>query len=640
MDYMSLSKHIVANRKLPLIGIVLFGFIATESVLAETGITPKEVDAVYQLAGQRMGVYSEKRTIDDFGNVITAIDSDMVFNRLGSRLELKSSSRYKETMGGDLLEVDSVSTSSQQPTKIHAVIDKDTIDVITTAGGRSYERSIALSGRLMGPDAAKRLSASRLRAAGDSVSYQIFSPELGSVVTVREKAIALNAATGDDIKVEQTISGMSTPLTIWMDRTGWLVREVIASPLGEIEVVRSDAGSEMTVEKGATLAAETFSRSIAAANIRLPEERMIEQIKLKIIAKHPAAEWPDFSAENQRVIQQTPDYVVLEVRRVLPDSEGTGPLAPADSVKPYLEPNALLQSDDPEVRRIENAVVHNGDSAWAAARALQAWTAENLHFDPGIAIVPASEVAKSRGGTCFGYSVLLGALARAAGIPSRIRMGLVYAGGIWGGHAWVEVRIGQQWIPIDGALYAPGPADAARFSVYTSSLENGIGTLGGLAQILGNVDVKILEYTVNGKRTVVSENATPYTIAGDVYRNPWLGISVTKPSDFAFTTFEVAWPQTTLVAMKGPDGRRIEIHDESTSLPVSEVDRNKVFHSEGINAPYSIRRIAGRDLPFAQDDKSAGVLLEGRGAVWMVKATGDHAPSLLDQVVPSISAAY
>jgi hypothetical protein len=589
-----------------------------------------------------MGTYIEKRTLDPGGNIVTTIDSDMVFNRLGSKLQLKSSSRYLESAEGTLLKVDSVSSSSQQATTTHATVMKDTLSIVTEAGGHTYERSVAIPGRLLGPEAARQLALSRLRAVGDTVSYATFSPELGNVVTVTDKATAFDDVPAGQptagTKIEQTMTGLPAPSILWVDGTGWLLRQTTSSPLGEIEVFRTstDIAQGAPVE-GAVLPAETFNRSIVNANIRLPEERLVEKIKLKIIARLSVVAWPDFSAGNQTVLEKTSDHVILEVSRPMPHGEGARPVAMTAALRPYLQPNALLQSDDAGVREIETSVVHEGDSAWTAARALQRWTAQNMHFDLGIAVVSASEVAKDHGGTCFGYSVLLGSLARAAGVPSRVRAGLVYAGGIWGGHAWVEVLIDNEWIPIDGALYASGPADAARFSVFTSSLEEGtVGILGGLGQVLGNVDIKILEYTVGGKTTVVDENAKPYSIEGNTYRNPWLGLSVAAPSGFHFTEFDLAWPQTTVVAMEGPEGLRVEIHNESASLPTSSTERNKLLQAEGIAGRARSRRIAGHAVLFAESKQIAGMILENRGNVWVVKATGTNAAALLDQVLSSM----
>jgi hypothetical protein len=629
-------------RKPALLGIIVIGLGASLFAGAQSTLPDKEVHALYRMSGQPMGTYVEKRSTDGAGNIGTTIDSDMVFNRLGSKLELKSTSHYVETLGGALVTIDNVSSSSQQATTMHAIVNKDSVAVTTEAGGHSYEHSIALSKQLLGPEASRQLVAARLHTVGDVVSYDTFVPEVGNVLTITDEVVALKDSPegqqASGTKIEQTMSGTAVAVTLWVDSSGWMLAQTMGSPVGDIETVRSDATLvDSTPIGGASLPSEALNRSLVTANIRLPQERLIEKIKLKIITKHPEAGWPDFTADNQTVLEKTRDYVVLEVRRPVPRVEGLRPPAMTNELRPYLDPNALLQSDDAGVRQIESSVVHDSDTAWLAAQALQRWTADNMHFDLGIAIVPASEVAKNRGGTCFGYSMLLGSLARAAGIPSRVRIGLVYAGGIWGGHAWPEVLIGDQWIPIDGALYAPAPADAARFSVFTSSLEDGtVGTLGGLAQVLGNVDIKILEYTIGGKRTVVDENAKPYSIEGNIYRNPWIGLRVAKPPGFHFTGFDLTWPQTTVIAMEGPRGQRVEIHNESASLPTSSLTRNKLLQDEGIGGSVRSQRISGHDVAVASGKKGSGMILENAGSIWLVKATGRHPGALLHQVASSM----
>jgi hypothetical protein len=183
---------------------------------------------VYRLGDQPMGTFTEKRSQDSARNIVTQVDSDMIFNRIGKKLELRSTSRCLERLAGELVSIDSVSSSSQQPTAIHAVVNKDSISVTTTVGGHSYDRSIAFIGKLIGPEAARQLAVLHLHAIGDKVSYQTFSPELGGVATVTDKVLALNdpsgAAQASGLKVEQTVSGMPAALTLWMDGTGWMRR--------------------------------------------------------------------------------------------------------------------------------------------------------------------------------------------------------------------------------------------------------------------------------------------------------------------------------------------------------------------------------------------------------------------------------
>lgn len=68
----------------------------------------------------------------------------------------------------------------------------------------------------------------------------------------------------------------------------------------------------------------------------------------------------------------------------------------------------------------------------------------------------ASIVATRREGDCTEHAVLLAALARAHGIPARVVLGLalISVGDKTSavGHAWVEWKKGNAWLPADAAL--------------------------------------------------------------------------------------------------------------------------------------------------------------------------------------------
>jgi hypothetical protein len=568
----------------------------------------REIWCESRIAGSTAGIYHEVLDPADDGNVVTTIENRVIFNRMGRKIEIKSESRSVETASGRLVSIDTVMSSSEQSTTVHVDVEPDSLRVRTSTGGKSYDRTVPAGGAVIGPEAARRLLLARLKAPGDTISYQIFVPELGSVTTITQKLIE----TG---KVEATMSAMPGKTMMWVDASGWLVRQVSPSPFGDIETaVSSPDKLAKHSDEGATLPAESFRGTLVTSNIRLPEERLIEQMKIRITHKKPELGWPDFSAENQKVIEATPDHVVLEMQRsTQPDAKL--PVVPVnDSLKPYVAPNALLQSDDPQVKQLAATIVGDEPGVWSAARKLQRWTNQNMRFDMGIAIAPASEVARNRRGTCFGYAMLLASLARAAGIPSRIRMGYVYAGGIWGGHAWVDVRIGGDWVSLDGALYSPGPADAARISFFTSALEEGaIAGMGSLAQLYGNVDIEILEYTVGGKRVTVPRDAKPFLISGNTYRNPWLGLTVTKPDSFRFTTIDAVWPDTTVVAMSGPRGESVEIEGRSASLELS---------------PEALE-----DVVFRKSVGAAGMVVASGGDVYFIKAACADAKQVLTQVL-------
>ena len=70
----------------------------------------------------------------------------------------------------------------------------------------------------------------------------------------------------------------------------------------------------------------------------------------------------------------------------------------------------------------------------------------------------ASEIAAIRLGDCKNYAVLTVALARAAGVPARVVVGIVLLRfdtryGAYG-HAWAEVLVDGRWVAADAALTA------------------------------------------------------------------------------------------------------------------------------------------------------------------------------------------
>jgi hypothetical protein len=562
----------------------------------------QEIHAVYRMGGQQAGSYREAAATEGAA-LITTVEGELIFNRLGGKLEMKWKTRVEESTDGTLVRAVNDSSSSQQETHSEARVVKGALNVATTTGGKTYERTVPFTGKLLGPAAARRLVAA-LKTAGEKVFYQTFSPQLGMVVTIEEKLICEETVgLVPSLKLEESMSAMPTKVTTWVDREGWMLRQLMPGPLGDIETVRSESA---TAVDGAMLPEETFLNSVVKANIRLPEERLIQSVTLRLTHRRPELGWPELASDNQQVLERTRDSVILKITRLEPDGSTTESIA---AMKPYLAANALLQSDDTAIVNIAREVVGKERDPWRAARALQIWTNENMQFDAGIAIAPASEVARNRRGTCFGYSMLLGTLTRAAGIPSRLRMGYVYAGGIWGGHAWIDVRIGGRWIPLDAALYSPGAADAARFSFFTSALEEGtLAQMGSLAQLFGNVDVAIVEYTVDGRLVAVPGNAVPYSIEGNTYRDPWLGFSIEKPGDFRFTGAGAVWPNKAVVAMEGPGGRRVEVENLSASLPVKA-------HEE---------------------DSPASTTIAARGAVWVVKASGEDAAELVKRIASTM----
>ncbi|MBI4557938.1 MAG: transglutaminase domain-containing protein, partial [Candidatus Hydrogenedentes bacterium] len=103
-----------------------------------------------------------------------------------------------------------------------------------------------------------------------------------------------------------------------------------------------------------------------------------------------------------------------------------------------LAPDPFVQSDQAEIANTAYEIVGDEADPWKKSERLYEWVYENIRKEPVLSFPSALDVLKTRVGDCNEHTVLFVALARAADIPSRIAIGVVwsdqYAGFYY--HAW------------------------------------------------------------------------------------------------------------------------------------------------------------------------------------------------------------
>jgi hypothetical protein len=340
------------------------------------------------------------------------------------------------------------------------------------------------------------------------------------------------------------------------------------------------------------------------------------------------------------VLEKTADTLTLEITRQHPQSGQVFPVAPEGDDRVFLEPSAYVQSDDPQIRAAAQAVVAGEKDAYQAGQKLQRWVTKNMKFDLGIVFAPSTEVFKNRRGTCAGYAMLLTTMARSVGIPARYVMGYVYLDGIFGGHAWTEIKVGKDWIPLDAAVPADGPADATHLALLRTSLAEGVtGLTGGPAlQMYGHLDLDVLSVIVAGKPAwTVPAGARLYTVEGDVYRNTGLGIELTKPASFRFTGLDGVWPESGLVGMEGANGEKITL-ERGTVYPGEKPETVawKQLDGEVPGGRHGMVRTAGRPAWSIEGNGKAALAWSDGEDLWILIAEGKDAPGLLRKVAATV----
>lgn len=122
---------------------------------------------------------------------------------------------------------------------------------------------------------------------------------------------------------------------------------------------------------------------------------------------------------------------------------------------PYLAPAAQVQSDHPEIVAAAREATQGASDALEAV--LRLTRAANRRLRSGMKTPNASalDAWRAQSGDCTERALLLAALCRAAGIPARGVLGLVYTGHrAFGFHMWNEVFLGG-WVPVDAGLEGP-----------------------------------------------------------------------------------------------------------------------------------------------------------------------------------------
>ena len=153
-----------------------------------------------------------------------------------------------------------------------------------------------------------------------------------------------------------------------------------------------------------------------------------------------------------------------------------------------LQPSFLVQSDAAELRKQAAAIVGNERNSLQAVSRISSWVYDHLEKRPTLSIPNALEVYKRRAGDCNEHSVLFAGLARAAGIPTRIAAGLLYADDRFFYHAWNEVYIGQ-WVAVDSLLNQV-PADPTHIRLIMGELDRQVQ----LVRVIGRLDIQVLDY--------------------------------------------------------------------------------------------------------------------------------------------------
>ncbi len=162
--------------------------------------------------------------------------------------------------------------------------------------------------------------------------------------------------------------------------------------------------------------------------------------------------------------------------------------------KRWLGASAGIEVGDKDVQALAKQIVGNETDAYKAACKIRDWVYANMKYDLDAGTASSAVAAlKARKGVCTNYAILYTALARAAGIPTKMVVGLVY--GTWDGpgefqfHTWAESYVGQ-WV-----AFEPTWGDDVVDATHIKMLEGGVETVSDYYRATGRMTAEVISAT-------------------------------------------------------------------------------------------------------------------------------------------------
>ena len=350
--------------------------------------------------------------------------------------------------------------------------------------GKDYTHTIDLEEKPYFPDAIEEVIKRKGLKTGDEITIPYFDPTTQSAASARLKMAGIEnvtvlGETRTGTRVELNFMGISSVL--WLDEDYRLLKE--SSPAMGLEIIplsKEEALAEITPDKAFDLIT-FFSVPLDPPT---PDPARLSYLKLRM--EGITTEGLDLEDDYQELVSAEP--LVVAARRA-DLSALPGLTLPIGEHAAYLQPSAYIQCGDPQI--INKAREFTGgepDAARAVAK-LTRGVYDFLEKNPTASLPSALDVLHTREGDCNEHAILFTALARSAGIPAKIYVGLVNLNGYaYYYHAWCAVWLGK-WVPVD-PTFNQFPADVGHLKLK----EGEIAEQAAVLRVVGKLQIQTLEY--------------------------------------------------------------------------------------------------------------------------------------------------
>ena len=456
------------------------------------------------LSDQRAGHTVSTRLITPDAIVST---TEMVLSIARGQMELKFSTRseFTETPDGEAVSVRYTQDFGLGPRETRWRFEGDRLHITEIADGRETSKMIDRpEGDWLPPAAAARFVAERLAQGETEITVTTIDPGAGTAPITSTRSniepvkLTINGEAISAYRCDVTTSAAPQATSVeYLDTSGEAVQSEMTLGALSIEMVETSKAVALGRVEPAEIMTSVFVKP--SSPIHRPRRLTRATYFIQPTDGDPIS-LPTLGAQLAKPLN---NGVQLEVSLLKPAE--TGPTTDEARAE-YLASTSLCEVNDKAVQDL-TARALRGAPDDRAARAEQLRRFVYRHVDAkdlSVGFATAAETARSGTGDCTEHGVLLAAMLRADGIPSRVVSGLVYADAfagarqIFGYHMWTQALLPDadgtpRWIDIDATLPDATPFDATHIAIAVSSLadDRPTGALLDVASLMGRIDIDI-----------------------------------------------------------------------------------------------------------------------------------------------------
>ena len=454
------------------------------------------------LAGSHVGWQHSSESLEGDERVSTT-DMAMSLRRGEMVIDVSVESEWKELLSGTPVSVKMVQDMSAMKTITRWSFLPDMIKSLETSGGPPVTRELPLPEKAwLTPYQGQQYFLRKLSEGEKEISFETMSPEIGPrVITITFTHVGDDVMDVMDQSMDVSIWNMvndAMPQMVtkqWIDGEGLMVASEIDIGIGKMMMTLVD---KATALKETDSAPEVFNSLLIEPDRSIRNPWKARRVIMKVRTKNGSpVELPSVGCQT---IAGTGDGSAT----VMVDVQMPQPVLPDERANPeFLGQSAMINPEDEVIIKLhEQSTASLPEEATTLDRAdaMREFVFDFIEEkNLSTAFASASEVARTRMGDCSEHGVLLAALLRADGIPSRVVHGLVYVPGFgkkkqgaFGWHMWTQAQIDGNWVDVDATL--PVRFSGGHITTGTSSLSRGAGSadMANMIPSINNFEIDVL----------------------------------------------------------------------------------------------------------------------------------------------------